>query len=51
MTSLDIPRHPSMPHAAGLPIPTWGVRGQKALPRAAAAVFAHGGDGGRLSKH
>jgi len=50
MTSLDIPRHPSAPHAAGLPIPTWGMEEQKALPGAAAAVLAHGGDDGRLSK-
>jgi len=38
------------PHAAGLPIPTWGVEEQKALPGAAAAVLAHDGDGGRLNK-
>jgi len=48
--SHDIPRHPSAPHAAGLPIPTWGVEEQKALPGAAAAVLAHGDDDGRLSK-
>ena len=45
MTSLDISRHPSAPHTAGLPFPTWGVEEQKALPGAAAAVLAHGGGG------
>ena len=47
MTSLDIPRHPSAPHTAGLPFPTWGVEEQKALPGAAAAELAHGGGGGK----
>jgi len=47
MTSLDIPRHPSAPHPAGLPFPTWGVEEEKALPGAAAAVLAHGGSGGK----
>jgi len=47
MTSLDVPRHPSAPHAAGIPIQTWGVEGQKALPGAAVAVLAHGGAGGK----
>ena len=45
--SHDIPRHPPAPHPAGLPFPTWAVEEQKALPGAAAAVLAYGGDGKR----